>query len=232
MASTPEFPPPCRGARRTAAGALLLALLGLGAPPASAQMYVCTTASGHTVTGDVPPADCKDRELRVLNRDGSLQAVIPAPLTPEQRQAREEEKRAQERRAEEERKQAHRDQALLETYGSVDEVESARKRALAAQQTIVERADQRLRQYASARKRLDDEAEFYAKRKIPQQLQDEYDANARLAAQQEKLKADAVAEIARINLKYDGEARRLREIQEQSERESQRRSADEHRLAQ
>jgi hypothetical protein len=228
MASAADLLPPRRRAPALAAG-LLCAMAAL---PATAQMYVCTTAAGRTVSGDVPPPECRDREMRVLNRDGSLQTVMPAPLSAEQRQARDDEKRAQERRAEEERKQAHRDQALLETYGSVEEVEGARRRALSAQQTIVERSDQRLRQYASARKRLDDEAEFYAKRKIPQELQDEYDANARLAAQQEKLKGDALAEIARINLKYDNEARRLREIQEQTRLEQERRASDERRFSQ
>ena len=61
-------------------------------------LYVCTDARGRTHSGDRPPAECVNREIRVLNRDGSLREVIPAPLTAEQRAARaaEEQRKAEE----------------------------------------------------------------------------------------------------------------------------------------
>jgi hypothetical protein len=198
--------------------ALLALALGLVSHVAAAQMYVCTTAGGHTLSGDMPPADCKDREIRVLNHDGSVRQVIPAPLTAEQRRARDEAAREKARREEEERVQAHHDRALLETYSSVEEIDAARRRALALQQVVVERAEKNLRQYAAVRTQLDDEAEFYVKRQVPPALKEKFESNSRLVQQQEKVRSDAQLEMQHINEKFDADAQRFRQMQDDSHR--------------
>ena len=108
-------PPVRRACLLGAAAVLAFAWCG----SASAQfLYVCAS-KGHVYSGGMPPPECKDQDLRELNPDGTLHKLIPAPLTPEQRKARDAAERERIREEENERAQAHLDRSLLETYGSV-----------------------------------------------------------------------------------------------------------------
>jgi hypothetical protein len=197
---------------------LLVPVLGLLlATGAAAQMFVCKK-DGHTITRDVPPPECKDVEVRELNVDGSLKRVIPAPLTREERRRRDQEEKARLLDEENERAQAYRDRALLETYGSIEEIEATRRRNLAGRQLLVDRADQRIAQYQREKKRLDEEAEFYAKKEMPTKLKDAFEANKVLVDQQQKTRADALVEMQRINERFDADVARYRELQEMAAR--------------
>jgi hypothetical protein len=202
-----------RLARGLALGALGMAVL-LGDPARAQQfLYVCTT-HGHTISGGLPPSECKGEDIRELNPDGTLHRLIPAPLTQEQRRKRDQDEQERMLAEEHERAQSRKDRSLLETYGSVSEIEAARARNIASRQVLVERADQRIAQYVKEHKRLDDESEFYAKREMPSKLKDAFEANKALMAQQEKTKADVLLEIGAINARYDAEVKRYRELED------------------
>jgi hypothetical protein len=214
--------PPRRHASALATCALLALASLLGTSALHAQSgtahpqlsYTCITKGGHNIRGDLPPPECKDREVRVLNPDGSLKEVIPAPLTAEQRKKRREEEQKQRTEEEAERTQAQNDRSLLERYGSVEEIDAARDRAIAGRQGLITRADQRIAQYTRERKRLDDEAEFYAKRELPADLKQAYESNAALTKQQEKTRADAQHEIEQIKERFAAERLRYLELEE------------------
>ncbi len=195
---------------------------------ASAQfLYVCTV-NGRTVTGQLPPQECRNSDVRELNPDGTLHRLIPAPLTPEQRRRRQEEEDARLRQEEAERAQSRKDRSLMETYSSVDEIEAARRRSLAGRQMLIDRADSRIAQYAKERKRLDDEAEFYANREMPTRLKESYASNKTLTEQQEKTRADAMTEMRRINERFDADRKRFEELERMAnEAELARRKASE-----
>jgi hypothetical protein len=186
-----------------------LAVLPIGA---WSQLYVCTTPGGRTLTGDLPPPECQNVVIRELNRDGSIRRVIEPPLTPDQRKKREDEdkkRRALEMAAQE---QLRKDRALLETYASEDEIEASRDRTLASRQTLIDRANQQLKEFKMDRKRLDDETEFYSKRELPEKLKRALQDNAALQAQQLKAIGDIRADMQRINERYDAELQRFREL--------------------
>ncbi|SPE31488.1 conserved exported hypothetical protein [Burkholderiales bacterium] len=204
----------------------VLALLSCPAVRAQTQMYVCTDRTGHTHAERYPPPECKDRDVRELNPDGSLKRVIAAPLTKEQRKKREEEEEVRLREEEQERAQLHRDRALLETYGSVDEIDSARRRDLAGRQMLIDRADQRIAQYERERKRLEDEAEFYQHRELPADLRDKFAANKALVQQQEKTRADAQLEMQKINERYDTEKHRYQELEDMARKAAEERERE------
>jgi hypothetical protein len=189
-------------------------LTALSALPIAAwcQLYVCTTPGGRTLTGDLPPPECQNVVIRELNRDGSIKRVIEPPLTPEQKKRREEEDKKRHEREMQAQEQLRKDRALLETYGSEDEIESSRDRTLASRQALIDRANQQLKEFKLDRKRLDDEAEFYAKRAMPDKLKRAIEANATLQAQQLKTIDDIRADMQRINERYDGELQRFREL--------------------
>jgi len=196
--------------RLAAAGVALSALLAGGS--VQAQLYVCTTASGRTITQDRPPPECGDRPVRELRPDGSVRRVIEPPLTPDQRAARDAEAARQIEEAERQRGQMRRDLSLLETYGSENEIESTRNRALSDRQVLIERAIKRMDELKRERKKLDDETDFFIKRELPEKLKRALAANNDMVASQQKIIADTKADMARVNERYDAEARRFREL--------------------
>jgi len=202
-----------RPAFRSLGPALGLAALLLAPVHAQQYLYVCTT-HGRTISGGLPPPECKGEDIRELNADGTLHRIIPAPLTQEQRKKRDQDEEARRQQEEQERAQSRKDRALLETYGSVSEIEAARARSIANQQVLVDRADQRIEQYGRERKRLDNEAEFYAKREMPAKLKEAFEANRVLVDQQQRVKAKVLQDIADINTRYGAEIKRYRELED------------------
>jgi hypothetical protein len=194
---------------RAAAVALFCALSG--AASAQPSIFVCSDAKGRTISGDRPPAECVGA-IRELRSDGSVRRVIEPPLTPEQKAARAAEEKRQREEAERQRAQMRKDLALLETYASEEEIENARARALATRQALIERATRRMEEHKRERKKLDDEAEFYAKRELPDKLKRAFEGNAALMRSEEKIIAEARAEMQRINERFDAERKRWREL--------------------
>ena len=190
---------------------LFVALLA-AAPVAYAQLYVCTDARGRTITADRPPPECADRAVRELRTDGSVRRVIEPPLTPEQKAAREAEAKRQRDEAEKQRAQMRRDLALLETYASEAEIEETRNRALGSRQQLIDRAVQRLEEHKRERTRLDNEAEFYAKRQMPDKLKRAFESNATLMRTEQRVIDDVRADMDRVNARFDAELRRWRDL--------------------
>jgi len=198
---------------RTAIGGAIVAL-AVAAAPASATVFVCTTADGRTITGDRPPAECADVPIRELRADGMVRRVIEPPLTEEQRRARAEQARLAKQRHDEKRAQARQDIALLETYANEADIEVARKTALASRQAMIDRSRKRLETFAVERKKLDEETEFYVNRKLPLKLEQAIEANESLVQAEQRLIVEMQADITRINKRFDDEAGRYRELRE------------------
>jgi hypothetical protein len=97
---------------------------------AVAQIYVCKDASGRTITADRPIAECANRSMRELDRNGVTRREIPPPLTPQQRREHEalEEKRRVEAAAVEEQRLY--DRALTTRYRNEADIAVARQRAI------------------------------------------------------------------------------------------------------
>jgi DNA repair exonuclease SbcCD ATPase subunit len=191
---------------------LLLAALMALPVGAHAQLYVCTTPGGRTLTGDLPPPECQNVQIRELNRDGSVRRIIEPPLTPDQRKKRDEEDKARRERERGAQEQLRKDRALLEAYAGEDEIESARDRVLAERQALIERANQQLKEYRADHKRLEDESEFYAKRTLPDKLKRALADNTELQEQLRHQIEEIRADMQRINERYDADLRRYREL--------------------
>jgi hypothetical protein len=198
--------------RTRAVAVAALTALALAAAPVSATMYVCTDASGRTITSDRPPPECANRPVRELRPDGSVRRVIEPPLNAEQRKERAEQARREQQEQEVKRSQARQDLALLETYASEKDIEAARKAALVSRQAMIERSKKRLETFAAERKTLDEETEFYANRKIPDKLANAIEANTSMVQAEERLIAETQADMARINKRFDIESERYRQL--------------------
>lgn len=191
---------------------LLASLLMAVAPFVRAQSYVCTDALGRTLTGDRPPPECSDRQVRELRSDGSVRRIIEPPLSPEQRAAREAEARRQVEEADRQRVQRRRDRALLDAYATTDEIEEARSRALGSRQQLVDRASKRVEEHRKERAKLDREAEFYVGRELPESLKRALESNAALTRSEQRIIDDVRADMDRVNARFDAENKRWREL--------------------
>lgn len=193
--------------------ALLAAALALTAAAAPAKtLFICTDARGRTISADRPPPECVDRPIRELRPDGSVRRVIDPPPTPEQRAASAAEERRKQEEAQARRETMRRDLALLEAYASEQEIEETRQRALSSRMAIIERAQRRIEEHQRDRKKLDSEAEFYAARELPEKLKRSYQLNDSLVRSEQKIMADARADMERVNERFDADVKRFREL--------------------
>jgi len=193
---------------------VLLAALAAGAALAQAPVgtiFTCV-ANGKTYSGDRPPPECLNSDMRELNRDGSVRRVIPRPLTVEEQRARALEAKKRIEAEELQLAQRRRDRSLLEAYATEAEIEAARKKSLESAEQIVKRSQERAASLAQDKKRLEDEAEFFKKREQPESLKRAFSLNDQAAAAEQRILAEANAEITRINDRFDAEKKRYKEL--------------------
>lgn len=191
---------------------LPLAATAQGSNPSSAGIYSCVDAQGRRLTSDRPIADCANREQRVLNRDGSVQRVLPPTLTAEERAEREAAQRKADLARAAQADAVRRDRNLVVRYPNQAVHNKAREAALDTVRLAMKATEQRVKALAAERKPLLDEAEFYAGRQIPARLKQQLDANDAGVAAQRQSAANQEQELARINRLYDAELDRLRRL--------------------
>jgi hypothetical protein len=176
------------------------------------SIFTCTAPSGRVITSDRLIAECMDREQRVLNRDGSLQRIVPASLTADERSAKE----ARERQIAAQKlamaDAVRRDRNLLQRYPNEATHQKAREAALESVREAMRASESRLKELASERKPLLDEAEFYKGKALPAKLKQQLDANDASAEAQRASVQTQQAELDRVNGLFDAELVRLKRL--------------------
>lgn len=201
--------------------AFLSGLLLLPATPALAQpgkpasvgaIYSCITSDGRRLTSDRLIAECNHREQRILNTDGSLRAIVPPAMSPEERTAYE----ARERKAAAERAAladaVRRDRNLMLRYRGEAAHQQARENALDDVSKSMRISELRIKDLTAERKPLLDEAEFYKGRALPAKLKQQLDANDASVEAQHVLIENQKAELVRVNRNFDVELTRLKKL--------------------
>jgi hypothetical protein len=175
-------------------------------------IYTCTTPDGRRLTSDRPIFECSMREQRILNADGSLRAILPPFLSPEERAIKE----AQERRDAAERAAKldaqRRDRNLMQRYPNEAAHQRTRVGALDDASKAMRISELRIKALAQERRPLLDEAEFYKDRQLPGKLKQQLDANDAAVEAQRQLIENQKAELVRINNRYDAELARLKRL--------------------
>lgn len=175
---------------------LLPALLACFSLPAAARI-VCCDVDGKRTCGDPPPPQCDNRAKTVFGK-GGVTKEVEAPLTAEQRAARDAEaarKKEEEKQAAE---QARKDRALLDSYTSEKEIDAARDRSIADIEKNAEQAKNRLEAAQAKQQKLDQEKEFYQKKPLPAHLRKQLEDNEREIATQQKALAQRDVDIAAV----------------------------------
>jgi hypothetical protein len=212
--SLPRWP----SARAAVTVAALAVIAGAGSPVSAQnsqgarEVYTCTDAKGQRRVSERPIVECLDREQRVLNRDGSLNRVVPPTLTPDERAERE----AAERKAAEERAAladaVRRDRNLKARFPNEAAHNRAREGSHEPVRMAMRASEQRIKELEAERKPLAQEAEFYRGRAMPARLKQQMEANETSIGAQRELIQTQEAELGRINRMYDQELEHLRKL--------------------
>lgn len=188
----------------------LLSLAGfLLVAPALAGV-TCCDVDGKRTCGDPAPMQCLNKAKTVFVKGAAKE--IEAPLTPEQKAARE---AAEARKKEEEKKaaeQLRKDQALLSSYSTEKEIDAARDRALADIEKNAAQAQARLDAAQKKQVKLDQEKEFYQKKPMPAALEAQLRDNASEIASQQKLLQQKEIDVAAIKARYEADKARYRTL--------------------
>ncbi|MBP6893626.1 MAG: DUF4124 domain-containing protein [Gammaproteobacteria bacterium] len=207
-------------ALRTLAGLATLAVGGL--PPAQVQaqataggapgsIYSCTDAGGRRLTSDRFIPECADRLQLELSPSGSVRRRIEPALSPQQQAERDQRRKDEERAAAQRRDERRRDLALLARYPDAAAHDRRRAEALAQAEAEIGAARKRLAELAQARRKLDEELEFYSKdpSQVPAALKARLADNAAAVTLQERLLHEQQGEKQRIDARFDEERQRL-----------------------
>ena len=193
--------------------AVVLAAASLAAQ-ATPGINGCVMPDGRPLYGDDTARNqCRNSVIKTLNSDGSRKDSIPAPLTPEQRKAKEERERRLAACNIQNREQRQQDEALLDRYPSEDDLQDARYAALGEQLRRVDGANDRMKDIIAKGKELTEKGRFFAPpHRMPANLQADREANYRLERSQIGVIQDAAREIQRINDRFDVELKRYRAL--------------------
>ena len=192
--------------------ALLLATLTGTSALAAGNFFCCNDASGKQVCGDILPQACYGRAYRELGSNGQTIRTVDAPLTAEQRSQREAEEEKRKREEEKRKEQQRKDQALLNTYGTEQDIELMRKRAEGDVLKAIANAEKKIVEIRQQRKKFENEAEFYKKKTLPHEVQKGLaDADSDINSQ-EVFIAEKKKELEGIRAKYDEDKRRFVEL--------------------
>lgn len=187
------------------------AAISLGAT-AQMRIYCCDDANGRKVCGDFLPPACQGRAYEERDNRGFISKTVEAPLTAEQQARRD----AELARKEEEKKKAaeerRRTLALLATYSSEKDINSARDRALAEVDKNMKQAQQRLEDAKKKKQKLDSDKEFYKGKPLPDQVKAQIrDNEAEIKAQQAAVDAK-VKEMEEVRTRFAEEKKRYLEL--------------------
>jgi hypothetical protein len=209
--------------RAVGAWGLGVLLLGLShgaagqqaAPAGGASIYACVDVKGRRITSDRPIPECLDREQRELSATtGITRRVVPASLTAEEREhleAKAQQEAAQRTKANEDRR---RDRALLSRYPNPAKHHEERAKQLAQIDAVIASIQLRSQDLTKQRAELALEMEFYKSNpsQAPASLKRRLDDNAQQQDGQKRLEANQSQEKQRINVRFDEELARLRQL--------------------
>ena len=177
-----------------------------------APIYDCIDANGKRIRSDRPIADCRDKEQRELNPDGSVKRVVPPTPTADERSNMEQRERELNAERAARNDAIRRDRNLISRYPDEAAHAKGRAKALDDIRNAVRISEARINLLKAERKPLMDEAEFYVGKPLPNKLKSALDSNDASLEAQKALVQNQEVEIVRINNIFDAELARLKKL--------------------
>lgn len=192
-------------------GCLVLVLLAASTAQ-GANLLCCQDQNGRRACSDSLPEQCRGRPYKVLDGAGNVIKEVGPPLTAEQKAQAEAEARRKKEQEAAQQEQRRKDQALLATYSSLQDIESARSRSEADVQEAIKQAESRIAALRQKRKKFENEAEFYRNKAVPPEVAKGLrDIDSAVKAESSIVDAKK-AEFQIIRAKYDDDKRRYLEL--------------------
>ncbi|MBI3093425.1 MAG: hypothetical protein HYY97_00975 [Rhodocyclales bacterium] len=187
------------------------ALLAMGAA-AQTRIYCCDDANGRKVCGDFLPTACQGRAYEERDNRGFVSKKVEAPLTAEQQARRTAELARKEEEAKKAAEERRRNLALLATYSSEKDINSARDRALAEIDKNMKQSEQRLEEANKRKKKLESDKEFYKGKALPEQVKADIRDNEKEIAAQKAAVAAKSKEMDEVRSRFADEKKRYLEL--------------------
>ncbi len=179
---------------------------------AQVRIYCCDDAKGRKVCGDFLPPACQGRAYEERDNLGFVSKKVEAPLTEEQQARRDAEMAKKEEAKKKAGEERRRTIALLSTYSSEKDINSARDRALAEIDKNLKQAQQRLEEANKKKQKLDGDKEFYKGKPLPDQVRAEVRDNEKeIKAQQGTVDAK-LKEMEEVRGRFAEEKKRYLEL--------------------
>jgi hypothetical protein len=186
--------------------------------PVAAATYKWVDDQGVVHYSDKVPPEAVGKGATVLDKQGrSVKKIEPAP-TPEQRKAMEAEEEQNRAAAKAQEERARKDHALMLSYTTGEEIDGAKKRALATIDTQIQSAesytaDLKRRQAVLAKKKAG-----YGSNPIPTDLERELNSVDIELSRQAALIEQRKADIVTVTARYDADKERWQEIKADPQR--------------
>jgi hypothetical protein len=196
------------------AGWMAIAAVLLPCSAMAQGIFTCVDGKGRKITSDRPIIECIDRSQHEITPAGTIKRVIGPSLTAQEKAAAEEkEKLAAEDRARE-AEDKRRDRALLLRYPNRAVHDKERGLALEQVNEVIKAAAKRTQELAEQRKGFNVEMEFYAKdpSRAPASLKRRIEENEGSVAVQKRFIADQETEKTRVNVRFDEELVKLKQL--------------------
>ena len=192
----------------------------INALPAMAQstpiqgIYTCTDAQGRRLTSDRPIPACNDREQLVLNPSGTVKSRVGPTLTALERadlEAKRKLEMEERARLDEDKR---RDRALLIRYPNQTAHDKERLEAHTQVGVVRHAVESRMEELLRQQTALNVEFEFYVKdpSKAPPALRRQSEDLTQSLIVQRRFVSDLDAETRRINVRFDEELVRLKQL--------------------
>ena len=198
-----------------AAAALLLVPLAAGAQKAQSQSnsYRCVSKDGKKFYGSTIPRQCIGQPVEELDRYSNVVRRIDPEGTEKERAAKEAAEAKQREELAAQREAARRNRALLAAYTSTQDIDEARKRALAGNAKSMQEVESRIAAIRKRQSGYQKELELYkGKGEAPQRLAEDLQSTENDLKYHEQLLEAKKKEAVVINARFDDEKKRFTEL--------------------
>ena len=177
-------------------------------------IYTCTDAQGRKLTSDRPIPACNDREQLILNPSGTVKSRVGPTLTALERadlEAKRKLEMEERARLDEDKR---RDRALLIRYPNQTAHDKERLEAHTQVGVVRHAVESRMEELLRQQTALNVEFEFYVKdpSKAPPALRRQSEDLTQSLIVQRRFVSDLDAETRRINVRFDEELVRLKQL--------------------
>jgi chromosome segregation ATPase len=175
--------------------------------------YRCTGTDGKKYYGSTIPRPCIGQPVEQLNAQGLVVRRIDAAISAADREKKAAEEEERKKREAISKEEGRRNRALLATYTSEKDIDSARARALKDNETAVKDIEKRIdglkQRLAAQHKEL---KSYEGKGKPPTKLAQDIQSSEFDIKAQEDLLAAKKKEVDQINARYDDDKKRYQEL--------------------